>query len=105
MKRTILQRFLFKTEDSGRFIVKSQVTGVIYFVEPIDHGKSDMLWGDIDPATKKLTGDYGSQRRGAVKESESLITDSNGFKNIGIFKGSPLGEIDRRDMLHQSLIN
>ncbi|WP_138432367.1 hypothetical protein [Winogradskyella algicola] len=101
MRNDILKRFLFKTEDSGRFIVKSQVTGIIYFVEPIDNGKPNALWGDFDPATKKLTGDYGNKRIGAVKEEESLITEENGFNNIGVFTGSPLAEIDRRDALHQ----
>ncbi len=101
----MLRKFLFKTEDSGRFIVKSQVTGVIYFIEPIDNGKPEKLWGDLDPATKKLTGDYGNKLKGAVKEKESLITTQNGFKNISIFKGSPLGEIDRRDNLYQQRIN
>ncbi|MBC2843711.1 hypothetical protein [Winogradskyella flava] len=101
MRNDILKRFLFKTENSGRFIVKSQVTGIIYFVEPIDNGKPNKLWGDVDPVTKKLTGDYGNIRRGAVKEKDSLIISENGFKNIDVFKGSPLAEIDRRDALHQ----
>ncbi len=97
MKREVLQRFLCRTEDTGRFIVQSKVTGITYFVEPIDHGKPDKLWGDLDPATKKLTGDYGNVRRGAVTKEESLILSKNGFKNISTFKGSPLAEIDRRD--------
>lgn len=105
MRQTVLQRFLYKTEDSGRFIVKSQVTGITYFVEPIDNGKPDKLWGDIDPATKKLTGDYGNKRRGAVDTKDSLITRQNGFRNIDTFKGSPLAEIDRRDRLYQDQNN
>lgn len=101
MKENILKRFLRKTEDSGRFIVTSKVTGITYFVEPIDHGKPNALWGDVDPVTKKLTGNYGNQRRGAVEEKDSLITPENGFIKISTFKGSPLGEIDRRDRLYE----
>ncbi|WP_046742981.1 hypothetical protein [Kordia zhangzhouensis] len=100
MRHDVLQKFLYKTEDSGRFLVTSKRTGVTYFVEPIDSGKPTNLWGDLDPATKKLTGDYGNKRRGAVLAEESLITEENGFQNISIFKGSPLGEIDRRDQLY-----
>lgn len=101
MRKEILNRFLQKTENTGRFIVTSKVTGVTYFVEPIYKGKPDKLWGDGDPATKKLTGDYGNVRKGAIKESESLITQENGFVNINLFKGSPLAEIDRRDKVYE----
>ncbi|WP_273238302.1 hypothetical protein [Flavobacterium lindanitolerans] len=57
--------------------------------------------GDLDPATKKLTGNYGSKYTGAVTKKESLITEENGFVNIGYFKGSPFGAIEQRDRDHQ----
>lgn len=101
MKENILKRFLTQTEDSGRFVVKSKITGITYFVEPIDNGKPGILWGDVDVVTKKMTGDYGNKRRGAVREEDSLITPENGFVKISTFKGSPLGEIDRRDRLYE----
>ena len=101
MKENILKRFLTKTEDSGRFIVQSKITGITYYVEPIDNGKPAVLWGDVDPVSKKLTGDYGNKRRGAVEEKDSLITPENGFVKISTFKGSPLGGIDRRDKLYE----
>ncbi len=101
MRREVLQRFLQNTDNTGRFVVQSKITGITYYVEPIDSGKPDKLWGDVDPATKKLTGDYGNIRRGAVKPSESLITEENGFVNINTFKGSPLAEIDHRDKIYE----
>ena len=73
--------FLVNSEDTGRFIVTSLKTGKKYYVEPIDNGEK-LSWGDINPATKKLEGDYGTKHKGAVKESESLITEENGFVNI-----------------------
>jgi hypothetical protein len=79
--------------------MKSRITGITYFVEPIYNGKTP-TWGDVDPATKKLTGNYGSKYTGAVTKKESLITE-NGFQNIGYFKGSPFGAIDVRDKEHQ----
>jgi len=91
-----------ETDKTGRFVVSSKTTGITYFVEPIDNGKPNKLWGDVDPATNKLTGDYGNKTIGAVKEKDSLITKENGFKNILTFKGSPLGEIDRRDKMYAS---
>jgi len=101
-RQELLNRFLTRTDKTGRFIVSSKITGIIYFIEPIDNGKPDKLWGDVDPATKKLTGDYGNKSIGAVKEKDSLITKENGFINISTFKGSPLGEIDRRDKMYES---
>ena len=101
-RQELLKRFLMNTDRTGRFIVSSKITGITYFVEPIDHGKPNKLWGDLDPATNKLTGNYGNKVIGAVKPKDSLITEENGFINILTFKGSPLGEIDRRDKLYES---
>ena len=77
----IRKKFLFNTDDTGRMIVKSLKTGKSYYIEPIDDGNRKD-WGDLNPATKKLEGDYGSKYRGAVKRSESLITEENGFENV-----------------------
>lgn len=94
----IRKKFLFNTDDTGRMIVKSLKTGKSYYIEPIDDGnRTD--WGDLNPATKKLEGDYGSKYRGAVKRSESLITEENGFENVvelapGV---SPIDYINRID--------
>lgn len=52
------KRFLTNTDETGRFIVKSLVTGKKYYVEPIGNGHP-ADWGDINPATKKVEGDYG----------------------------------------------
>ena len=73
--------FLVNSEDTGRFVVTSLKTGKRYFVEPIDNGER-LYWGDLNPATKKIEGDYGSKHKGAVTEKESLITPENGFENI-----------------------
>ncbi|MEZ0004791.1 hypothetical protein ABH942_000134 [Flavobacterium sp. 28YEA47A] len=100
MRKDILKRFLTNTDETGRFLMKSRLTGIIYFVEPIYNGKTPE-WGDLDPATKKLTGNYGSKYTGAVTKKESLITEENGFVNIGYFKGSPFGAIEQRDREHQ----
>lgn len=100
MKTDILKRFLTNTDESGRFIMKSRITGITYFVEPIYNGKTPK-WGDVNPATGEIEGNYGSKYTGAVLERESLITQENGFENIGYFKGSPFGAIDQRDKEHQ----
>ena len=80
--------------DSGRFYVI--VEGRKFCVEPIDNsvGKRKQ-WGDVDVVTKKTTGDYGEKHRGAIHESDSIITEGNGFKNIVTLPGgvSPLGYI------------
>lgn len=82
--------------DTGRFFVT--VGTRTFCVEPIDNavGKRKQ-WGDIDPVTKKTTGDYGEKSRGAIHEDESIITTENGFKNIVMLEPgvSPIGFIDQ----------
>ena len=97
MQQEFYSRFLKETDHTGRFIVVSKRTGVKYFVEPIGNGIS--VWGDLDPATKQLTGSYGEKYRGSIEEKESLITPENGFSNIKLLdKGvSPLAYIDWKD--------
>ncbi len=97
---TIRKRFLTNTDETGRFIVTSTKTGKVYFVEPIDDRANHTIWGDLDPASKSLQGDYGSKNRGSVKTCDSLITEQNGFEEITMVKGSPFSEIERRDNLH-----
>ncbi len=106
MNDTILKRFLTNTEESGRMIVKSLVTGKTYFVEPIANKKSE-VWGDINPATKKIEGSYGEKYKGAINEKESLITKDNGFVNIATLEEgqSPMSEIERRDKEYELTIS
>lgn len=99
--KNLMDKFLTETDQSGRFIVISKTTGIKYFVEPVGNVKT--RWGDVDPATKKVTGKYGQKYRGSIDESESIITDENGFKNIVTLKPgeSPLTYIDKIDSERQ----
>ena|SRR3569832_976171 len=79
------QKFLTNTDDTGRFIVTSQRTGRVYYVEPIDKRQATdwTKWGSIDPATGKIMNKHGFRKyAGAIEESESLITKENGFEKI-----------------------
>ncbi len=100
MRQDIVKRFLTNTDETGRFLMKSRLTGITYFVEPIYNGKTP-TWGDLNPTTGQIEGNYGSKYTGAVTKKESLITEENGFQNIGFFKGSPFGAIEVRDKEHQ----
>lgn len=97
-KNNINKRFLTNTDETGRMIVKSLKTGRTYYIEPIGNGYNESF-GDIDPATKKMTGNYGGKYTGSVTEKESLITKENSFSNIVTLKPgeSPFDEIDRRE--------
>lgn len=99
----IEERFLKDTDKTGRFIVKSKITGKKYFVEPIGNTHA-ADWGDLDPATKKMTGSYGERYEGCVSEKDSLITSENGFEKIELLDPgvSPLSEIDKRDKEYQN---
>lgn len=100
----IIKDFLVNSEDTGRFIVKSLKTGRTYYVEPVDNGNRT-IWGDIDPATKKIEGEYGIKHKGSVKENESMITEENGFKNIVTLDPgySPINYIEKLDKKYQNL--
>ena len=95
--KTVKEQFLTDTDHTGRFIVTSIQTGRKYYVEPI--GTTKTAWGDINPATGKVEGHYGSKYRGSIAKSESLISDENGFDKIhNIPPGlSPLAYIENLD--------
>lgn len=104
MENDIRKKFLTRTDETGRFIVKSKCTGKEYYVEPLDNGLRSE-WGDLNPATKKLEGEYGTKYKGSVSEKESLITKENGFNNIITLPSgvSPLEYIDKMDQKYESL--
>lgn len=98
MNNDFRKRFLINSDETGRFIVKSMKTGKTYYVEAID-GKEKTVWGDLDPSTKKLTGNYGLKYKGSISPEESIITKENGFDKIhtlGVGE-SPLDYINRID--------
>tara|TARA_R110000868_G_scaffold320909_12_gene581955 strand:+ start:2035 stop:2352 length:318 start_codon:yes stop_codon:yes gene_type:complete len=101
--KNITARFLTNTDQTGRFIVTSAVTGRKYFVEPIDG--NPVQWGDVNPATKKVEGDYGDKYKGSVSKEESLLTEENGFIKIDLLAAgsSPYAEIERRDKEYELL--
>jgi hypothetical protein len=98
-------RFLKDSDKTGRFIVKSKVTGKKYFVEVVGNTHS-ADWGDLDLATKKMTGSYGERYEGCVAEKDSLITEENGFEKITTLPMgvSPFDEIERRDKEYEKSI-
>lgn len=77
------KKFFEERDHTGRYMVRSQKTGYAYYIEPLDKG-TRRDFGDINPATGKVEGAYGSKYKGAIHPSESLITEENGFQNIKI---------------------
>jgi hypothetical protein len=99
-----LQKFLTDRDDTGRYIVTSYRTGKKYFVEPIENGHP-LGWGDVNPASGKVEGDYGHKNRGGIKEKDSMITKENGFEDIrysGV-GGSPMSVIDEMDSKYPTI--
>jgi hypothetical protein len=45
-------------------------------------GNCKTMWGDLDPATKQISGNYGKKYRGGIDPEESLISEENGFLNV-----------------------
>ena len=76
------KEFLTNRDETGREVHTFIETGKQYFVEMIEPRGHNTYWGDIDPATKKVTGTYGAKYTGGIKEADSLITKENGFDEI-----------------------
>lgn len=99
MTDNIIKRFLVNSDETGRFIVKSHLTGKTYFVEALDTDERS-LWGDYNPVSKRFeTSNYGNKYKGSISPDESMITEENGFTNIrtlgvGV---SPMGYITKID--------
>ena len=93
------KRFLFNTDETGRFIVTSFITGKEYYVEVIGDGRGGE-WGSYNPGTGNIEHKKGAGKyTGSIQPEESLITEENGFIKIWETPvgASPFAEIDRRD--------
>jgi hypothetical protein len=98
-------KFLTDTDKSGRHVVTSFRTGKKYYIEPIETEHTPR-WGDVNPATGKVEGDYGDKYPGGIKEKDSMITAENGFEEIR-YSGvgaSPYSVIDELDAKYPTLI-
>ncbi len=67
--------------DTGRYYIVDIKTGRKFCVEPLIEGDRTK-WGDLNPATKQVEGDYGKKHIGAIERKDTIITEENGFKNI-----------------------
>ncbi|MBS1685747.1 MAG: hypothetical protein JSS76_13435 [Bacteroidetes bacterium] len=87
--------------ETGRFYVHSARTGRVYCVEPIEPRQRDAQtqWGDVDPATRTVTGSYGHKYTGAIRPEDSIITAENGYHDIHHLEPgvSPLSYIEQLD--------
>jgi len=101
MQTDVKQRFFEGRDETGRFVIVSSLTGIQYYVEPIE-GKNRTEWGSINPATGELVNKKGFQKySGAVPAKESIVTPENGFRNVvtlGVGE-SPMGYVDRIDRI------
>lgn len=98
LKEGVHQKFMTKTEETGRFVVYSPRTRRTYYIEPI--GDAHIEWGSVDPATKEFHTKKGWKKHtGSINKDESLITEENGFKNIRLLEPgvSPLKAIEYID--------
>ena len=105
MKTDVRKEFLVNRDETGREIVFFPETGKKYYVEYIEpRVMRDVSWGDVNPATGKVEGSYGSKSRGAIKEADSMITKENGFNDIKEGKGDAYCKIQQmHDEYKQSL--
>lgn len=100
-----MDRFLANRDQTGRYVIISNRTGRRYLIEPIDDRPDHQIWGDVDPATKKITGSYGDKHRGSIRSEESMITEENGVSNVTYLDPgeSPESYIERVDSKYPSI--
>jgi hypothetical protein len=67
------EKFFKDTDHTGRHMCVSFRTGKRYYIEAIE-GKT-VKWGDLNPATGKVEGNYGGKYRGAVSKDESIVNE------------------------------
>lgn len=89
--------FLQDSSETGRVVIVSQRTGKAYAWEPVGNPRTN--WGDVNQATGKVEGNYGTKYRGSIPGDTSLITEANGFIKIDFLKPgqSPLKAIEEID--------
>ena len=69
--------------NQGREVFIDLETGRRFVIEVIDNSNGNQqLWGDIDPATKTVNGNYGQKNKAGINEKDSIIKEENNFKNI-----------------------
>lgn len=104
MDNAIRGRFFQDTDETGRFVVTSTVTGVSYFVEPIGNGRGGD-WGSYNPASGNIEHKKGDGKHtGSVLATDSMVTSENGFidvAHLGVGV-SPFSEISKRDALNEA---
>lgn len=81
-----------ESEHTGRYTVVDNETGRKFVVEPIGNPRTN--FGDINPSTGKLEGSYGQKYKGSIDAEDSIITEENGFTNIG-YAQNPNDYIDK----------
>jgi len=86
--------------DSGRYYVIDLLTNRSFCVEPIDD-KNRSKWGDVNPSTGEIEGNYGQKHKGCIQEKESIIQEKNGFKNISNLESGESPDSKIQDLLNE----
>ena len=90
-REEVRKNFLVDRDDTGNLIVHmNDGTGKSYmveFIEPKGGVRTD--WGSYNPSTGNVENKKGAGKfRGAIKESESVLTPENGFPDAKIIEGA-----------------
>jgi hypothetical protein len=79
--------------DTGRYYVKQG--GRTFVVEPLTP-RNKKSWGDLNPATGKVEGSYGTKHTGSIDPASSIITEDTckNIKVLGVGE-SPMSYIEK----------
>lgn len=94
-----------RIEDNDYYEEDGEILSREYELIDYESTEDIMDWEDINPATKKVEGDYGEKYKGSVSEKESMITPENGFVLIETLEPgvSPLSVIEERDKRYEQM--
>jgi len=90
-QKNVRKNFLVNRDETGKLVVHmydgSNQSYCVEFIAPRSKNANNRF-GDIDPATKKLTNcSYGKKYTGSIKEEESVLTEENGFMDTEVIPG------------------
>ncbi len=97
MKNNLLTRFLSKTENTKKFNLQSRVRSIIYGMESIQINKPSVVWGNLDPVTMRLIGNYENAIEKDMLNEEFKIIQEDTCCNILVLERNHFTKRGSRD--------
>jgi len=97
MKSNLLTRFLSKTENTRKFNLQSRVRSIVYGTDAGQTPMANVVWGNLDPATMRLLGNYENAIEKEALSENFKINREYERKNIVVLERNCLTVNNSRD--------